>query len=167
MNPGPARILTCPYCGAHKEVLSLLSGNTFGQEVWSDNKSIAPMLPRVSFVQKCPSCDGYYLMSRQNPKDGRDISFDTGELSYIELKDAWHSLNDTSHTPELHGWSKLKAAVGLSKSFDTSSDWWWKTNYAHHAGLGVQWRIHTWDRQASSSRGETIHTRHHQQPVRP
>ena len=76
------------------------------------------MLPRVSFVQKCPSCGGYYLMSRQNPKDGRDISFDTGELTYIELKDAWHSLNDTSHTPELHGWSKLKAAVGLSKSFD-------------------------------------------------
>ena len=119
MNPGPAQILTCPYCGAHKEILSLLSGNTFGQKVWSDNKTIAPMLPRVSFVQKCPSCGGYYLMSRQNPKDGREISFDTGDLSYIELKDAWHSLNNTSHSPELHGWSKLKAAVGLSKSFDT------------------------------------------------
>jgi len=119
MNPGPAQILTCPYCGAHKEVLSLLSGNTFGQKVWSDNKTIAPMLPRVSFVQKCPSCGCYYLMSRQNPKDGREISFDTGDLSYIELKDAWHSLNNTSNSPELYGWSKLKAAVGLSKSFDT------------------------------------------------
>ena len=52
MNLGPARILTCPHCGAKKEVLSLLSGNTFGQQVWSDNKTIAPMLPRVSFVQK-------------------------------------------------------------------------------------------------------------------
>lgn len=92
MLPGPAQILTCPYCGAHKEVLSLRSGNTFGQEIWSDNKTIAPMLPRVSFVQKCPSCGGYYLMSRQKPKYGKKHSFEKGELSYFELKEAWNSL---------------------------------------------------------------------------
>lgn len=119
MLPGPARILTCPYCGAHKEVLSLLSGNTFGQEIWSDNKTIAPMLPRVSFVQKCPSCGGFYLMSRQNPKDGGGTSFDTGNLSYIELKDAWRSLNYGFSTPEPHGWSKLKKALSLSRSIGT------------------------------------------------
>lgn len=95
MNPGPAQILTCPHCGAKKEVLSLLSGNTFGQQVWSDNKSIAPMLPKVSFVQKCPSCGGFYLMSRQTPEYGDDYSFELGELSYFETKEAWNSLKET------------------------------------------------------------------------
>ena len=119
MLPGLGQILTCPHCGAHKEVLSLLSGNTFGQEVWSDNKTIAPMLPRVSFVQKCPSCGGYFLMSRQKPKDGKESSFDKGDLSYHELKEAWRSLNDASCRPELYGWSKLKKACGLSSSKNT------------------------------------------------
>ena len=77
------------------------------------------MLPRVSFVQKCPSCGGFYLMSRQNPKDGGGTSFDTGNLSYIELKDAWRSLNYGFSTPELHGWSKLKKALSLSRSIGT------------------------------------------------
>lgn len=100
MIPGTALILTCPYCHAHKEVMSLLSGNTFGQQVWSDNKSIAPMLPRVSFVQKCPQCHGYYLMSRQKPEDGSDPSFDLGNLTYLETKEAWMSLKDTPDLTE-------------------------------------------------------------------
>lgn len=100
MNPGNAQILTCPHCGAKKEVLSLLSGNTFGQQVWSDNKTIAPMLPRVSFVQKCPSCGGFYLMSRQKPKYGTDYSFELGELSYFETKEAWKSLKETHDLSE-------------------------------------------------------------------
>ena len=100
MNPGPAQILTCPHCGAKKEVLSLLSGNTFGQQVWSDNKSIAPMLPKVSFVQKCPSCGGFYMMSRQNAEYGEGYSFEQGELSYLETKQAWNSLKETPDLSE-------------------------------------------------------------------
>ena len=52
MLPGPARILTCPYCGAYKEVMSLITGNTYGQEVWSENKTYALMNPEVLFVQR-------------------------------------------------------------------------------------------------------------------
>ncbi len=94
MIPGNAQILTCPHCHAHKEVMSLMSGNTFGQKVWSDNKRIAPMLPQVSFVQKCPSCNGYFLMSRQEPDYGSRSSFELGDLSYPETKEAWMSLKD-------------------------------------------------------------------------
>ena len=55
-------------------------------------------------------------MSRQYPKDGNGRSFDTGDLSYLELKEAWHSFNkdEASSAPKLHGWRKLKAALGLS-----------------------------------------------------
>lgn len=28
--------------------------DTFVAELWSDNKQIAPMLPEISYVQKCP-----------------------------------------------------------------------------------------------------------------
>lgn len=94
MNLGYAQILTCPHCMAKKEVLSLISGNTFGQVVWSDNKSIAPMLPRVSFIQECPSCGQFFLMSRQNGTVyGKDYSWDKGDLSYIQLKEAWKQLS--------------------------------------------------------------------------
>lgn len=52
MLPGPSQILTCAYCGGHKEVMSLITGNTYGQEAWSDKKTCAPMIPEVSFVQR-------------------------------------------------------------------------------------------------------------------
>ena len=46
----------CPFCGTKKELMTLVSGNTFGAVYWSDNKRIAPMLPTVSPVQKCSNC---------------------------------------------------------------------------------------------------------------
>lgn len=100
MIPGNAQILTCPHCGTKKEVLSLLSGNTFGQVVWSDCKSIAPMLPKVSFVQKCPHCGKYYLLSRQKPEYGNTHSSEKGELNYKEIKEAWSMLKDVEDLTE-------------------------------------------------------------------
>ena len=50
MMPGNPRILICPFCGTEKQIMSLISGNTFGAELWSDNKQIAPMLPEISYV---------------------------------------------------------------------------------------------------------------------
>jgi len=100
MNPGYAQILTCPHCGTKKEVLSLISGNTFGQTLWSDNKTIAPMLPKVSFVQKCPHCGKYYLLSRQETEYGKTYSFELGELNYEETKEAWSMLKETEDLTE-------------------------------------------------------------------
>lgn len=61
MLPGNPRILICPFCGTEKQIMSLISGNTFGAELWSDNKQIAPMLPEISYIQKCPHCGKYYI----------------------------------------------------------------------------------------------------------
>lgn len=65
MQPGKPQILTCPYCGKEKEIMSLMSGNTCGSMLWSDNKQIAPMMPEISYVQKCPHCGKYYIRNRQ------------------------------------------------------------------------------------------------------
>ena len=64
MTPGNPQIFTCPFCGEKKEIMTLASGNTFGAELWSDNKRIAPMLPEISLVQKCPKLYPYKAKGR-------------------------------------------------------------------------------------------------------
>lgn len=94
MNPGNPRILTCPNCGGKKQVLSLASGNTFGAKMWSDNKRIYPMLPSPSFIQKCPHCGDYFLLSRQKKEEYGNGCFclNQGRLSYEDLKEAYFKL---------------------------------------------------------------------------
>lgn len=92
MLPANARIVKCPFCGEKKELLNLASGNTFGAKHWSDQKMIAPMLPRVSPVQKCPSCGKYYLEYYQPYVEGDDWSSERGELSYQQWKEAYAQL---------------------------------------------------------------------------
>lgn len=95
MLPGNSQILTCPFCGGEKQIMSLASGNTFGAEFWSDNKQIAPMLPEISYIQKCPHCGKYYIRGRQEIKYAKDSSsFDQGLLSFSEMKEAYKQLSD-------------------------------------------------------------------------
>ena len=89
MLPANAKIVKCPFCGERKELLNLASGNTFGAKHWSDQEMIAPMLPRVSPVQKCPACGKYYLEYKQPYKEGDDWSSERGELSYQQWKEAY------------------------------------------------------------------------------
>lgn len=93
--PGKPRILVCPFCGKEKEIMSLISGNTFGAELWSDNKQIAPMLPEISYVQKCPHCGKYYITGRQEVMYAKDgYSFEKGLLTYPEMKEAFVQLSE-------------------------------------------------------------------------
>lgn len=94
MIPGPANILSCPFCGGEKEVMSLVSGNTFGGTVWSDTRREYPMLPEVSPIQQCPHCKKYYFLEQAKRKHSKDPESgmrgfgELGKLSYLELKDA-------------------------------------------------------------------------------
>lgn len=95
MMPGNPQILICPFCGTEKQIMSLISGNTFGAELWSDNKQIAPMLPEISYVQKCPHCGKYYITERQEVKYAKDgCSFEKGLLTYPEMKEAFTQLSE-------------------------------------------------------------------------
>ena len=89
MIPGNAKIVKCPYCGTKKELFTMVSGNTFGATFWSDNKRIAPMLPMVSPVQKCPSCGKYYFEFKNRCGEGNSHSFALGELTFPEWKEAY------------------------------------------------------------------------------
>ena len=93
MIPGNPQILTCPHCGGKKEVMSLVSGNTCDAEYWSDNKQIAPMLPEISYVQKCPHCGKYYIMDRQKVEYAKEgWCSERGILTFPEMKEAYKQL---------------------------------------------------------------------------
>ena len=48
------------------------------------------MLPIVSFVQKCPECSKYYILSRQKARYAKDgFSFELGTLTFPEIKEAF------------------------------------------------------------------------------
>ena len=94
MLPGNSQILTCPHCGQKKEIMSLRSGNTVGAQLWSDNKQIAPMLPEISYVQKCPHCKKYFIRSRQKQVYAESgFSSEQGLLSFDEMKEAFAQLS--------------------------------------------------------------------------
>lgn len=91
MIPGPANILSCPFCGGTKEVMSLASGNTLNATVWSDTRRDYPMLPEVSAIQECPHCHKFYFLEQAKSEYSKDPdseirSFgELGELSYRQL----------------------------------------------------------------------------------
>ena len=89
MTPGKAEIVKCPYCGTTKELFTMASGNTIGATFWSDNKRIAPMLPRVSPIQKCPNCGKYYEKYKNRIGESNDYSFALGTLTFPEWKEAY------------------------------------------------------------------------------
>ena len=105
MNPGPPFLVKCPQCGKDKELMSLISGNTFGSLAWSDTYRYSPMLPRLSPVQKCQHCNTYFMMPDEKPRykedeSGFNHSFDTGRLTFPEIKEALFQLEESGLNKE-------------------------------------------------------------------
>lgn len=102
MKPGPPLVVNCPDCGAQKKLMSIVSGNTFGARLWSDGMMFAPMLPRISPVQKCPECGNFFILTDSMLEYGNpeETVTDTGQLSYNDVKQALQQLNDSSLTKD-------------------------------------------------------------------
>ncbi|GJQ61403.1 MAG: hypothetical protein SCALA702_04560 [Melioribacteraceae bacterium] len=67
MLPGPDIYYECPDCKTKVYVLSLLSGNTFGADFFSDGRCYAPMLPEYPLLTKCTYCGKIYCFEHQKP----------------------------------------------------------------------------------------------------
>ena len=94
MTPGFPQILTCPFCGKEKEIMTLASGNTFGAKYWSDNKQTAPMLPEISYVQKCDGCGKYFIRTRQEERFNEEgFSLEQGLLTFQETQEAFDQIS--------------------------------------------------------------------------
>lgn len=72
MLPGPDEIFICPNCEKKFYTNSLVSGNTFGADFWSDGSMDAPMMPDIPAYILCPHCKAGYW--RENLK-----VFETGK----------------------------------------------------------------------------------------
>lgn len=119
MLPGPTQVLTCPFCGGKKGIISLRSGNTFGSELWSDNRRVSPMLPEISLIQKCPQCSRYYLLSGQKKEfDENFPSAGRGLLSFSEMKEAWEQLRSEGFEDK-----KIETAVRFMLLY-SYNDWY-------------------------------------------
>ena len=98
MLPAKAAILRCPHCGGKKNVHQLMSGNTFGSTQWSDTKHVAPMFPKVSYIQRCPHCKKYFFYTKDvYAGNADDYSSDLGELPYQNLKEAFEQLQPSGN----------------------------------------------------------------------
>jgi hypothetical protein len=64
MRYGPNEIYTCPQCGNLIQNKSLMSGNTFDAELYSDGKRIAPMLPEFPNLTDCKKCRNIFWLSK-------------------------------------------------------------------------------------------------------
>ena len=146
MLPAPAQLYQCPHCGKTKPMLSLMSGNTFGGELWSDGRTIYPMLPKISTIQKCPNCGKYSLFEKWKDTGRTDSNAfgSTGDLSYLEAKEAYmelcrsssnktkfyeiaiffvHAYNDEFRRPRLReAFHKDKRPSTISGSFSSPTD---------------------------------------------
>lgn len=61
MIPGPVYIIPCPVCTFPGKKNSLISGNTFRVELWSDGKKKFPMLPEFPHLVRCRKCKSFFF----------------------------------------------------------------------------------------------------------
>jgi hypothetical protein len=87
---GPSRIIHCPLCHGELRQWQMLSGNTFGGELWSDGYMYAPMMMEPILVTRCAHCTGIFWVedakeSANSPRYDPLISED--ELEPPERRD--------------------------------------------------------------------------------
>lgn len=96
MTPAFPSIYKCPHCGALKTICAINSGNSIGIVQWSDLKTLYPMMLKASLVQCCPSCEKYFLRSKDTyygAANSYACRASWGHLSYPSLREAFEQLS--------------------------------------------------------------------------
>lgn len=106
MIPAYCKLASCPHCGGKKEIVQIASGNTYGAWLWSDTKQVAPMLPHVSPIQRCPTCGHYYFLNQFSCEEGNTYSDEEGWLSFDEAIEAFGELviDNRKYLEEWNAW---------------------------------------------------------------
>ena len=137
MLPAHSALLRCPHCGAKKEVLQLMSGNTFGATLWSDAKQIAPMLPRVSYIQRCPTCGKYFFRTKDvMAGTSNNYGGGTGDLPLEYLKQALTQLQPTGNDEHILRinilWAFNDRYGNMEQSDIPIEEWEYHVDNVHH-----------------------------------
>ena len=137
MLPAHSALLRCPHCGALKEVLQLMSGNTIGATLWSDAKQIAPMLPRVSYIQRCPTCGKYFFRTKDvMAGTSNNYGGGTGDLPLEYLKQALTQLQPTGNDEHILRinilWAFNDRYGNMEQSDIPIEEWEYHVDNVHH-----------------------------------
>lgn len=118
MQPGPAKILTCPLCGSEKPLWGFLRGDNYRPTVWSDSRSIYPSSPILSPIQQCPKCEMYYFLDETDIKEIYGIyPNNTGQMTYAQLKEAKLLMRTVPLTVEHRTSLNLELLMAFNDSF--------------------------------------------------
>ena len=102
MIPGPIIIISCPHCEQYAKKRTLISFNTFGAQLWSDAKRIAPMKPEFPSLVFCKKCDQFYWV-----KDTKKIA----EINNsTELKEKYNNV-EFIEFPTFHQYFKALETI--------------------------------------------------------
>ena len=69
MLPGDDIVKKCPFCESFILEPTVVSGNTFGAEFWSDGFMKAPMYPEFPWLVECYSCHELFWLDESNEID--------------------------------------------------------------------------------------------------
>ena len=81
---GPTFIYICPSCGVYVSTGSMASGNTFGAILYSDGKTIAPMMGIYPDLTKCLKCDAIFWLSKLSVVGIVDLDKSLYDPSFLE-----------------------------------------------------------------------------------
>jgi hypothetical protein len=119
MLPGPTIILACPFCGQYAKKKTLISYNTFGAQLWSDGKNIAPMKPEFPSLVICKKCNQFFWI-----KDAKKVDEVTNST---ELKEKYGDI-EFIEFPTFHQYFKALESIDDEK-FIRINIWWSFNDY--------------------------------------
>lgn len=122
MLPGPNYIYRCPLCDTLYSKYSLMSGNTFGADFYSDGRFFARMLPEFPIITKCLGCTTIFWLDKTNEIG----SYYWGEKINTEWEEAFNAdfltLNDYFLALEFHLPRTIEEEIYIRKRI------WWEMN---------------------------------------
>lgn len=131
MIPGPDTVIACPHCQALARCWTLASGNTFGAELWTDGKQIAPMLPERPQITQCAACQHFYWIEEAPVLGELDVFGDPDPRPPA----AWyHAPHITElEVPGLRAALDAGAATTPSQEHYLRLHLWWKHNDSYRS----------------------------------
>ncbi len=99
MLPAPNIKYKCPSCGNLIYRGGLISGNTFGAKIYSDGKTIAPMLPEFPKITKCKSCNHIFWIDKAEEMGTYRETFESilnpmDRAEFLEIDDYFKALEN-------------------------------------------------------------------------
>ena len=116
MIPGPVQVIACPHCGALATHGTMMSGNTVGEEIWTDGMRFAPMLLFAPAVAECEKCKKPFWL-----QDARTVGeFSDGPDAASDVDPSWVEAPSVREPSAMGYYVALKSGFARSPTQEKS-----------------------------------------------